>query len=315
MNFVDPTGHWFWAAIVAIAKAVGAFAAAHPVITAGIVSATVNVATNVQNISSFGDFAKFASVGYASGAVGGAAGIGTYGFLGKGVGVFWKTLISAGVGGLAGSLTQTVGNVAAFGGDLGSSLGLWAQNAPMIAGVSAGTAGVMYGGGKVIQGIGKYIDARNGVKTPIGQQQGSASNSLNVNQGEAASAKQALSAGDKKIRINVEIVDVTAPDGANVTGHRYVGEMEAKFALENGYAPNVTVRGDPKSVFYTPDQGLSSAFQAKEMYNLPNLPTHRLDLNTSSVTNTYGGNGQGIQGIEMMTGDKIPVVGVGKLGQ
>ena len=96
------------------------------------------------------------------------------------------------------------------------------------------------------------------------------------------------------------------------SGYRYVGSGEATIAAKTGYVPN-TYNGAPKAVFYTPDEGLVSASQAKQIYNLTTKPTYRLELDTSSVTNFYAGNGQGIKGIEMITRDKIPVKGIKKL--
>lgn len=76
---------------------------------------------------------------------------------------------------------------------------------------------------------------------------------------------------------------------------------------------STNIRGDPKSVFYTPDEGIISASQAQKMYNLPNTPTHRIGLDTTRIINTYGGNGQGIDGIEMITTDKIPAIDIQEL--
>ena len=39
VNLVDPTGHWFWAAIIAIVKAVAAAAAAHLFIAGATIGA------------------------------------------------------------------------------------------------------------------------------------------------------------------------------------------------------------------------------------------------------------------------------------
>ena len=99
------------------------------------------------------------------------------------------------------------------------------------------------------------------------------------------------------------------------TSYRYVGPGEAAEALKTGYAPNYDQYGKPKTVYYTPDPPLTSASQAQQTYNLPNTPTHRLNLDTSRVTNTYGGNGQGINGIEMMTNNKIPVKSIQELDE
>jgi len=102
-------------------------------------------------------------------------------------------------------------------------------------------------------------------------------------------------------------------DEAQPTGYRYVGPEEAKGAQNDKYVSNVDQYGKPKTVFYTPEEGLDSASQAQNAYNLPKTPTHRIGLDTTKTTNIYGGNVVGRKGIEMTTKDRIPVVNIKKL--
>jgi hypothetical protein len=138
---------------------------------------------------------------------------------------------------------------------------------------------------------------------------------LNANKGETASGSQALSSRGSEAGNSEQIDRIVIKKHIKPTGYRYVGPGEAAEATSTGYAPNTNVRGDPKPVFYTPDEGLNSATQAQKMYKIPNTPTHRIGLDTTRVTNIYGGNGQGIEGIEMITNDNVPVVDIHKLNK
>jgi len=101
--------------------------------------------------------------------------------------------------------------------------------------------------------------------------------------------------------------------GAVMTGTRYVGAGEAAVISETGMVPNTNALGAPKQVFYTPESPMSSASAAQDAYQLPSTPTHAVELDTSGVNNTYGGNVENGNGIELITHDKIPATKITKL--
>ncbi len=58
---------------------------------------------------------------------------------------------------------------------------------------------------------------------------------------------------------------------------------------------------------------MSSASAAQDAYQLGSTPTHAVELDTSGVHNTYGGNVENGNGIELITHDQIPATKVTKL--
>jgi RHS repeat-associated protein len=106
---------------------------------------------------------------------------------------------------------------------------------------------------------------------------------------------------------------IPALPSAVMTGTRYVGPAEAAIIGETGMVPNVTLRGELKAVFYTPESPMSSASAAQDAYQLGTTPTHAVELDTSGVHNTYGGNVENGNGIELITHDQIPATKVTKL--
>ena len=197
INYVDPTGHWWFivTAIIAVVKAAAAVAAAHPFITGAI----LNVALNARNINSFGSFAAYAGIGAISG--GAAAGAG--GAIGGVLGSFWGSLAAGAAGGLIGGF----GNASYGGASFGQALAFGFVSA----GVGAATGVALYGAGKAIGAIEKVAATRGkaaGVKTPVGEQgKGSATSSLNANKGESASNSQALSSRGSNTRVGFEVRD------------------------------------------------------------------------------------------------------------
>ena len=99
-------------------------------------------------------------------------------------------------------------------------------------------------------------------------------------------ASTALTTDNKPVvsSSNSSATATTNLDGPSTIGQRYVGSGEAAEASRSGYAPNVDQYGKTKTVFYTPDEGVNSASQAKSMYNLTDVRTYRLTLDTSRVT-------------------------------
>ena len=100
---------------------------------------------------------------------------------------------------------------------------------------------------------------------------------------------------------------------ALTTGTRYVGAGEAAVIEQTGMVPNTNAAGAAKQVFYTPEPPMSSASAAQDAYQLPSTPTHAVELDTSNVHNTYGGNVENGNGVELITHDKIPAKNVTKL--
>ena len=97
------------------------------------------------------------------------------------------------------------------------------------------------------------------------------------------------------------------------TGTRYVGPDEARVIKETGRVPNTTRAGEPKSVFYTPEDAVDSAAHAQANYNLPTKPSHAVTVDTSSAVPDYAGNVQGGAGIEATTTTKMPAVQIKRL--
>ncbi|MDO8662670.1 MAG: RHS repeat-associated core domain-containing protein [Candidatus Omnitrophota bacterium] len=163
INYVDPTGHWFWALVWVIIEAVKAYAIAHPIIAGAIAGAIFNTAMNASNINSFGSFMTYAAIGAVAGAAGG--GVGAY--IGASS-AFWGTAAGAFTGGfIAGA-----GN-AGYG---GASFGQAMLSGLMAGGIAAATAVVVYGaikvGEKIISSTQKVATAQAkavGEKTPVGQ--------------------------------------------------------------------------------------------------------------------------------------------------
>jgi RHS repeat-associated protein len=103
-------------------------------------------------------------------------------------------------------------------------------------------------------------------------------------------------------------------EAALATGTRYVGPQEAQLIEDTGLVPNTDVALNPKSVFYTPESPLSSASEAQQAYQLGSTPTHVVELDTTNISNTYGGNVDGSPWhTEMITHDQIPVTNISKL--
>jgi hypothetical protein len=106
---------------------------------------------------------------------------------------------------------------------------------------------------------------------------------------------------------------IPVPSGGVMTGTRYVGAAEAATIEQTGMVPNTNAFNVPKQVFYTPEPPMSSASAAQEAYQLGSTPTHAVELDTSGVHNTYGGNVENGSGIELITPDTIPATRVRKL--
>ena len=99
---------------------------------------------------------------------------------------------------------------------------------------------------------------------------------------------------------------------------RYVGPTEAAIAQRTGYIPNVDFFGNPKRVFVTPEQPLSSVTKAEGTYNIgarnpvspTSSPTHVIIGRAAGARFDYGGFVEGAQGVEMTTRSAIPVIRV-----
>jgi hypothetical protein len=93
------------------------------------------------------------------------------------------------------------------------------------------------------------------------------------------------------------------------TGTRYVGPGEAQVIMDTGMVPDTDAAGAPKPVFYTPEDPMvdASAAEIQNAYQLPNTPTHIVTLDTTGISNSYGGNVEGGTGIEMITNQYPPL--------
>jgi RHS repeat-associated protein len=307
LNYVDPSGHWFWGVVIFIC----AMAAAGAVVNVAIAGAA-------GQITSWTAFWAAMGAGAAFGATT------AIGLLSPAAGFFTSSIWGAAVLGVfAGAAAGAAGSAAAGNFSWGA------------VGMSAAISGVTCGFGRssVGQALGKAIGKGVG-KLPFGQHiqnagravsdkmsqlyqaaKGtgpSATSSLNTNKGDSASQGQVQSGRNVQV-YSVDENGNIIPDEA--TGYRYVGSREAAKIAETGYVPNVSKSGVAKNVFYTTETPLNSASQAQAAYNLDALPTHRIGLNTAKTTNIYGGNVDGGSGIELVTQEEIPAVDIQKLGK
>lgn len=103
---------------------------------------------------------------------------------------------------------------------------------------------------------------------------------------------------------------------------RYVGPVEARIAQETGIIPNVDRFGNPKTVFVTPEEALTSPEQAGSIYQIgtqnplgrTTTPTHIITGNAKGVIFDYAGNVEGGAGIELTTQQQIPGISVQPIG-
>lgn len=91
-------------------------------------------------------------------------------------------------------------------------------------------------------------------------------------------------------------------------GTRYVGEGEAAVIEKTKRVPNTTATGESKTVFYTHDKPHNSAAEAQAAYKLPEVPTHRVTVDTRSAKPGAAGNVEGGTGIELMTDRSLPTI-------
>jgi len=129
IKYIDPTGHWFFAAIIAAVKAISAYAAVHPIISSAAMGGFLGGVN--AGISGY-DVFQGIGVGILGGMVGGAVGLGISNFLDGAIGNFWAGTAGAGFGGAAAG--------AATAGALGGNVGLGS-----LAGLAGGIAGFIGG--------------------------------------------------------------------------------------------------------------------------------------------------------------------------
>src|SRR6056297_1022922 len=120
VNFVDPNGE-------------------NPLLIGALIGMAINTITHINDINTFGDFAKAAVIGAASGFLGGITG------LTLPVGAI-PGIIAGGIGGASTGAFSNLLNAAAFGGDLSQAM------------ASGAIAGAVTGG--LIGGIGGYMKAQ-----------------------------------------------------------------------------------------------------------------------------------------------------------
>jgi RHS repeat-associated protein len=292
LNYVDPSGHfWFIPAIIAIGKAIAVGAAIGSAI-GGVIG---GIGAAISGTSFWAGFGSGLLSGAISGAAGGAAwgvgAVGVGGIFGAKAMSFWGTKLA--LGAFSGASSGMAG--AGFSGASISQGAMWgAVTGAAFTGVAISPVGQALGRGISKTGLGRFLN--------------------NVNSWVGSSYNDFIkSATPIASRINIRVEPADNIDPA--TGYRYVGPEEAAKAAKTGYAPNVDRYSKPKSVFYTPEEPLASASQAQNVYNLKDLPTHRMGLDTSKTTNIYGGNVAGGTGVEMITSEKIPVVDIQELGE
>jgi hypothetical protein len=103
---------------------------------------------------------------------------------------------------------------------------------------------------------------------------------------------------------------------------RYVGPIESQIAQDTGFIPNVDRFGNPKTVFVTPEDVLTSPEQVESAYQIgaqnplgpTSPPTHIIIGNPDGVIFDYGGNVEGVTGIELTTQQQIPVISIRPIG-
>jgi YD repeat-containing protein len=67
------------------------------------------------------------------------------------------------------------------------------------------------------------------------------------------------------------------------TYYRYVGDKEAKTIKKTGKIPNIDEKGNPKNIYIT-DRKYETAGKAKSHNQLPNKPTHRVEIDPKNVS-------------------------------
>lgn len=106
------------------------------------------------------------------------------------------------------------------------------------------------------------------------------------------------------------------------TVYRYVGPGEAQVAEETGFIPNTDQYGNPKSIYVTADEPVTSASDAESAYQIgaqnpsgPSAtPTHVITGNAEGIPFDYGGNVEGGSGTELKTSQPIPVTSIRPIG-
>ncbi len=293
INRIDSDGHW-WFIVALIIK----FAVAHPIIFSGILSSVINVGTNSQSIHSFIDFAKFAAVGYVSGAAGGAAGLGAGGVIGKGLGSFWGKLGGALAGGFAGGFTGGMGNAVSSGISIENALKIGIQVGATAAVISTVAVGTLHGAGKVVDAIkkGNAATASAGVNKPIGGQANTSARAENVNVGDEASSNQALTnRKPPKVQIDVRFADDVG-EISNPPNNGFLGSPE-KTTLQSGTM--IDRFGGSEGQYVSP-QGTSFPARSLPMSKL-NLPLNtyqvikQFDVYSGTIAPWYNQPGMGQQ--------------------
>jgi hypothetical protein len=286
VSHIDPNGHFFFifAAIFAIVKAAITFAIVHPIITAGIISATVNVASNANHIQNFGDFVKFAGIGYASGALGAGTGIGLGSALGPVLGQFAGGFVGSVVGGTLGSVTNTTGDAIALGISVNDAFALGFKVAPMAAAYSAGFYTVSYAAIKVIGAIqqANALRAAGNTKTPIGSEEKQGKTTLTVGQQENVVSGQALNDSN--------------PPKTDLPGERGFAETPGRAVVLKGAI--LSRYGPPTGEFLSPaeipfnQRGLPIEYSNRILYTYEVVNPIEVDAGPAA---NYGAGGGGMQ--------------------
>ncbi|MBF0618719.1 MAG: VCBS repeat-containing protein [Candidatus Omnitrophica bacterium] len=297
INLTDPTGHSWLSKVF---SKIGDFFTSGP--GASIMQVVgVVAAPFTGGASLYLAYAGMALGGYQAYQTGGLGGLGIYaagigvsmvtagvvnqcwgaaigGFFGGGI--MGSTLAMATVGGISGMISGAVMT--------GATGGNWNQIGT--AALTGGVSGAAVGG--AVGYVGGVVRA-NAAARASALAQGNASNGGQSGNALNTDGKPGVGNG-------------SGNQGAD-RGSRYIGDKEAQFIKDNGFVPNTHADGTAKNVFYTNDAPISSGSQAQQVYQLENVPTHRVSFSTDGVTNIYGGNVSGGSGVEMVTRQKISV--------
>ncbi len=278
INYTDPSGHFWWLIFIIIAAIIG------------------GIAGGVAAHNAGGNVIAGIAIGFIAGAALAGASMLVAGVMMEAFGAASLASLTIGQGALIGATTGAIsgfgmGMVTGWAGGKGSASDIFKSAASgMLWGAATGAIT-----GAATTAIAKGIESSREASRAL---------TIKAQNGLAIDNKPVISTAASK-----------SPDGPCTVGNRYVGSAEAAEAAKTGYVPNTTQAGDPKIVFYTPDEAVSSASQAQSMYSIEDAPTYRITIDTSRTTNIYAGQVNGSTGYEITTADRIPVLGIEKLGE
>ena len=110
---------------------------------------------------------------------------------------------------------------------------------------------------------------------------------------------------------------ISSADGI---AYRYVGEEEARIAASTGYIPNTNMQGHLKNVFISPNKYTTVA-EAEKRLQIGVLnpigktasPVYRVTIDITRLDFIYAENVEGGRGLELVTNQRIPIIGIDPL--